>query len=172
MTSTGPSLTFAPPSPGGCTPDRTTVTSACSTAATCTTTSVCSRRPVGGRHFRAQPALELLQVFLQPGGEGGDYHRTEERPHTSLAQTRVTSVHHDGGAEANGKKVFVEATLDSQQEQSWDQLRCLYRGPSRLSILAELSQCQSNEKTGLLMPTQPGTESFQLKLSPPPLIEE
>lgn len=29
-------------------------------------------------------------------------------------------------------QVFVEATLDLQQEQSWDQLRCLYRGPSRV----------------------------------------
>ncbi|XP_034079092.1 vacuolar protein sorting-associated protein 8 homolog isoform X4 [Gymnodraco acuticeps] len=106
------------------------------------------------------------------GGRGGTTTELKRGRITSLAQTRVTSVHHDGGAEANGKKVFVEATLDSQQEQSWDQLRCLYRGPSRLSILAELSQCQSNEKTGLLMPTQPGTESFQLKLSPPPLIEE
>ncbi|XP_051278670.1 vacuolar protein sorting-associated protein 8 homolog isoform X2 [Dicentrarchus labrax] len=86
--------------------------------------------------------------------------------------TRVTSVHHDVGAEADRKKVFVEATLDLQQEQSWDQLRCLYRGPSRLSILSELSHCHSSEKTGLLITAQPGTENFQLKLAPPPLLEE
>ncbi|XP_054455797.1 vacuolar protein sorting-associated protein 8 homolog isoform X2 [Anoplopoma fimbria] len=91
---------------------------------------------------------------------------------TSLAQTRVTSVHHDGGAEAHRKKVFVDATLDLQQEQSWNQLRCLYRGPSRLSILSELSHCHSSDKTGLLIPAQPGTDHFQLKLSPPPLFEE
>lgn len=39
-------------------------------------------------------------------------------------------------------QVFVEASLDLTQEQSWDQLRCLYRGPSRvwtlcLSVAAE-----------------------------------
>ncbi|XP_038593280.1 vacuolar protein sorting-associated protein 8 homolog isoform X1 [Micropterus salmoides] len=105
-------------------------------------------------------------------GRSGPSTETKRGRTTSLAQTRVTSVHHDAGAEANGKKLFVEATLDLQQEQSWDQLRCLYRGPSRLSILSELSHCHSNEKTGLLMSAQPGTESFQLKLSPPPLLEE
>lgn len=31
-------------------------------------------------------------------------------------------------------KVFVDATLDLQQKQSWDQLRCLYRGPSRVGM--------------------------------------
>ncbi|XP_029306032.1 vacuolar protein sorting-associated protein 8 homolog [Cottoperca gobio] len=95
-----------------------------------------------------------------------------DSPVLSRSQTRVTSVHHEAGAEAHGKKVFVEATLDLQQEQSWDQLRCLYRGPSRLSILSELSHCHSNDKTGLLIAAQPGTENFQLKLSPPPLLEE
>nr|XP_046242168.1 vacuolar protein sorting-associated protein 8 homolog [Scatophagus argus] len=90
----------------------------------------------------------------------------------SLSQTRVSSVHRDAGAEADRKKVFVEATLDLQQEQSWDQLRCLYRGPSRLSILSELSHSNSSEKTGLLITAQSGTENFQLKLSPPPLLEE
>uniref|UniRef100_A0A674MLT9 VPS8 subunit of CORVET complex n=1 Tax=Takifugu rubripes TaxID=31033 RepID=A0A674MLT9_TAKRU len=88
----------------------------------------------------------------------------------SLAQTCVTSLQHDGATEADGKKGFVEVTLDHQQEQSWDQLRCLYRGPSRLSILSELSH--SNEKTGLLIGSQTGTDHFQLKLAPPPLFEE
>uniref|UniRef100_A0A4W6F917 VPS8 subunit of CORVET complex n=1 Tax=Lates calcarifer TaxID=8187 RepID=A0A4W6F917_LATCA len=104
------------------------------------------------------------------GGRGGASTEPNRGRTTSLAQTRVTSMHHDAGAEAHRKKVFVEATLDLQQEQSWDQLRCLYRGPSRLSILSELSH--SNEKTGLLMPAQTGTENSQLKLSPPPLLEE
>ncbi|CAN9500124.1 unnamed protein product [Ophioblennius macclurei] len=88
---------------------------------------------------------------------------------TSLAQTHVTSQHHESGAAAQ-RKVFVEATLDPQQEQSWDQIRSLYRGPSRLSILSELSH--SGEKSNLLISAQSGTENFQLKLSPPPLLEE
>ncbi|KAM8739114.1 vacuolar protein sorting-associated protein 8 homolog [Acanthopagrus schlegelii] len=104
------------------------------------------------------------------GGRGGTSSEPKRGRSTSLAQTRVMSVNHDAGAEADRKKVFVEATLDLHQEQSWDQLRCLYRGPSRLSILSELSQ--SNEKPGLLITAQPGSENFQLKLSPPPLFEE
>ncbi|XP_072293066.1 vacuolar protein sorting-associated protein 8 homolog isoform X2 [Eucyclogobius newberryi] len=84
----------------------------------------------------------------------------------SLAQTRVTSVHHEAESQ---RKFFVEATLNHHQEQSWDQLRTLYRGPSRLSILSELTQ--SSEKPGLLMSAQTGVD-FQLKLSPPPLVEE
>ncbi|TDH00911.1 hypothetical protein EPR50_G00174600 [Perca flavescens] len=106
------------------------------------------------------------------GGRGGLSTETKRGRSTSLAQTRVTSVYHDAGAEAHRKKVVVDTTLDLQQEQSWDQLRCLYRGPSRLSILSELAHCRSNDKTGLLIPAQPGTEIFQLKLSPPPLLEE
>ncbi|XP_034465327.1 vacuolar protein sorting-associated protein 8 homolog isoform X1 [Hippoglossus hippoglossus] len=105
------------------------------------------------------------------GGKGGSSTEPNRSRSTSLAQTRVTSVHHDAGAEAHRKKVFVEASLDLQQEQSWDQLRSLYRGPSRLSILSELSHCHS-EKAGPLIPAQPGAEHFQLKLSPPPLLEE
>uniref|UniRef100_H3CIS9 VPS8 subunit of CORVET complex n=1 Tax=Tetraodon nigroviridis TaxID=99883 RepID=H3CIS9_TETNG len=90
----------------------------------------------------------------------------------SLAQTCVTSAPHDGAAEAARKKGFVEVTLDHQQEQSWDQLRCLYRGPSRLAILSELSHSHTNEKTGLLIGSQAGTSHFQLKLAPPPVFEE
>nr|XP_019959101.1 PREDICTED: vacuolar protein sorting-associated protein 8 homolog [Paralichthys olivaceus] len=105
------------------------------------------------------------------GGKGGSASEPNRSRSTSLAQTRVTSVHHDAGAEAHRKKVFVEASLDLQQQQSWDQLRSLYRGPSRLSILSELSHCHS-EKTGPLIPAQPGAENFQLQLSPPPLLEE
>lgn len=86
----------------------------------------------------------------------------------SLAQTRVISVHPDSDSEAH-KTVFVETSLDLQQEQSWDQLRSLYRGPSRLSILSELSHIK--EKSGLLMSSQTGGV-FQLNLSPPPVVEE
>uniref|UniRef100_A0A673B0N1 Vacuolar protein sorting-associated protein 8 homolog n=1 Tax=Sphaeramia orbicularis TaxID=375764 RepID=A0A673B0N1_9TELE len=83
-------------------------------------------------------------------------------PTTELKRGRSTSL----------AQVFVETTLDLQQEQSWDQLRCLYRGPSRLSILSELSHCHGHEKTGPLITAQPGTENFQLKLAPPPMVEE
>uniref|UniRef100_A0A8C4I5C4 RING-type domain-containing protein n=1 Tax=Dicentrarchus labrax TaxID=13489 RepID=A0A8C4I5C4_DICLA len=96
------------------------------------------------------------------GGRAGPSAEPNRGRSTSLAQVCV----------AEEEKVFVEATLDLQQEQSWDQLRCLYRGPSRLSILSELSHCHSSEKTGLLITAQPGTENFQLKLAPPPLLEE
>uniref|UniRef100_A0A3B5B9B4 VPS8 subunit of CORVET complex n=1 Tax=Stegastes partitus TaxID=144197 RepID=A0A3B5B9B4_9TELE len=106
------------------------------------------------------------------GGRSGISTEPKRSRSASLAQTHVTSVHHDTEAVAHRKKVFVEATLDLQQEQSWDQIRSLYQGPSRLSILSELSHCHSNEKTGFLIPTLPGAESFQLKLSPPPLLEE
>uniref|UniRef100_UPI0037E89112 vacuolar protein sorting-associated protein 8 homolog n=1 Tax=Semicossyphus pulcher TaxID=241346 RepID=UPI0037E89112 len=106
------------------------------------------------------------------GGRSGPSIEPKRLRSTSLAQTCVSSVHRDTGAEAHGKKVFVEATLNLQQEQSWDRLRSLYRGPSRLSILSELSTCHSNEKTGLMILGQPHTENFQLKLSPPPLLEE
>ncbi|XP_029600965.1 vacuolar protein sorting-associated protein 8 homolog [Salmo trutta] len=50
---------------------------------------------------------------------------------TSLAQTKVMSRE----AGEDGKKVFAETTLDPQQCQSWDQLRCLYRGPSRVGLI-------------------------------------
>uniref|UniRef100_A0A8C9SP09 VPS8 subunit of CORVET complex n=1 Tax=Scleropages formosus TaxID=113540 RepID=A0A8C9SP09_SCLFO len=68
--------------------------------------------------------------------------------------------------------------LDAQQRQSWDQLRCMYRGPSRLTILAELSRSHGNEKAGQLHPAPARStsifhsENFQLRLSPPPLVEE
>uniref|UniRef100_A0A673AY71 RING-type domain-containing protein n=1 Tax=Sphaeramia orbicularis TaxID=375764 RepID=A0A673AY71_9TELE len=86
---------------------------------------------------------------------------------TSLAQVFISP--HPPTHVAN---CFQGTTLDLQQEQSWDQLRCLYRGPSRLSILSELSHCHGHEKTGPLITAQPGTENFQLKLAPPPMVEE
>ncbi|XP_060896556.1 vacuolar protein sorting-associated protein 8 homolog isoform X1 [Labrus mixtus] len=119
-----------------------------------------------------QQSWSCYKCSSSQGGRGGPFTEPKRLPSTSLAQTCVTSVHHDAGSEAHGKKVFVEATLSLQQEQSWDQLSSLYRGPSRLSILSELSYYHSNEKTGLIIPGQPGAENFQLKLSPPPLLEE
>uniref|UniRef100_A0A3Q3FFE2 VPS8 subunit of CORVET complex n=1 Tax=Labrus bergylta TaxID=56723 RepID=A0A3Q3FFE2_9LABR len=119
-----------------------------------------------------QQSWSCYKCSSSQGGRGGPFAEPKRLPSTSLAQTCVTSVHHDAGSEAHRKKVFVEATLSLQQEQSWDQLSSLYRGPSRLSILSELSYYHSNEKTGLIIPGQPGAENFQLKLSPPPLLEE
>ncbi|KAM4615181.1 vacuolar protein sorting-associated protein 8 homolog isoform 2-T2 [Polymixia lowei] len=112
------------------------------------------------------------------GGRGGVTTDQGRGRSTSLAQTRVTSVHRETGAEAHGRKMFAETTLDPQQAESWDRLHCLYRGPSRLAILSELAHCHGNEKAGLVNPIQPGTgsilhcENFQLKLSPPPMVEE
>uniref|UniRef100_A0A8C9T9N3 VPS8 subunit of CORVET complex n=1 Tax=Scleropages formosus TaxID=113540 RepID=A0A8C9T9N3_SCLFO len=75
-------------------------------------------------------------------------------------------------------QLHPDAELDAQQRQSWDQLRCMYRGPSRLTILAELSRSHGNEKAGQLHPAPARStsifhsENFQLRLSPPPLVEE
>ncbi|XP_067297599.1 vacuolar protein sorting-associated protein 8 homolog [Pseudorasbora parva] len=96
----------------------------------------------------------------------------------SLAQTKVTSAHRGNVADANGRKIWTEATLDAQQTQAWDQFRTIYRGPSRLAVLTELTHSHGNERAGLSNPAPPGTgsiyhsENFQLKLSPPPLVEE
>uniref|UniRef100_A0A8C1T5L1 VPS8 subunit of CORVET complex n=1 Tax=Cyprinus carpio TaxID=7962 RepID=A0A8C1T5L1_CYPCA len=74
--------------------------------------------------------------------------------------------------------MLSEATLDAQQTQAWDHFRTLYRGPSRLAVLTELTHSHGNERPGLSNPVHPGTgsiyhsENFQLKLSPPPLVEE
>ncbi|XP_054652003.1 vacuolar protein sorting-associated protein 8 homolog isoform X1 [Dunckerocampus dactyliophorus] len=102
-------------------------------------------------------------------GSSRQYITAKKTRSTSLAQTRLSLVQHD---EDRRKKVLDEATLDFQQGQSWDQLRCLYKGPSRLSILAELSLSRSNEKAGLLIQAHPGQDPFNLKLSPPPVLEE
>lgn len=74
------------------------------------------------------------------------------------------------GRSATLAQASVEVTLDPQQEQAWDQLRCLYRGPSRLAILSELSHSHGGDKSGLLISSQ--SDHFQLKLSPPPVLEE
>lgn len=96
----------------------------------------------------------------------------------SLAQNKVTSAHRGITAEAHGRKMMTEATLDAQQTQSWDQFRTIYRGPSRLAVLTELTHSHGTERAGLSNPAHPGTgsiyhsENFQLKLTPPPLVEE
>uniref|UniRef100_A0AAZ3RRT8 RING-type domain-containing protein n=1 Tax=Oncorhynchus tshawytscha TaxID=74940 RepID=A0AAZ3RRT8_ONCTS len=67
----------------------------------------------------------LLQVWScykcisSQRGRGGD------RVTTETGRGRSTSL----------AQVFAETTLDPQQSQSWDQLRCLYRGPSRVGLL-------------------------------------
>ncbi|XP_055358754.1 vacuolar protein sorting-associated protein 8 homolog isoform X2 [Betta splendens] len=106
------------------------------------------------------------------GGRSGPAAEAKRGSSRSLAQTCVTSVQPDTGAETGRKKVFVEGSLDLQQEQSWDQLRSLYRGPSRLSILSELSHSHSSGMKELLLFSQPVADNLKLKLSPPPLLEE
>ncbi|XP_066544488.1 vacuolar protein sorting-associated protein 8 homolog isoform X2 [Amia ocellicauda] len=114
------------------------------------------------------------------GGRGGERVAADARRGrtTSLAQIKVASAHHTAFGDAQGKKQPSETTLDAQQCQAWDQLRCIYKGPSRLAILTELCHPRGNEKPGLLNPTHPGTgsifhsENFQLKLSPPPIVED
>uniref|UniRef100_A0A3Q0RJ38 VPS8 subunit of CORVET complex n=1 Tax=Amphilophus citrinellus TaxID=61819 RepID=A0A3Q0RJ38_AMPCI len=125
---------------------------------------------VGGFASELQRQWRCYKCSSSHGGRGGSSTEAKRCRSTSLAQTHVTSVHNDTAAVAHRKKVFAEATLDLQQEQSWDQIRCLYRGPSRLSILSEVSHC--HEKPGFLFSAQPAAESFQLKLSPPPVVEE
>ncbi|CAL8234529.1 unnamed protein product, partial [Arctogadus glacialis] len=70
------------------------------------------------------------------GGRGGAMVDQRRARSTSLAQTNVTSSLREPGLEAHGKKLFVEAPLDPQQAQSWDHLRCLYHGPSRVGPTA------------------------------------
>uniref|UniRef100_A0A669CV68 VPS8 subunit of CORVET complex n=1 Tax=Oreochromis niloticus TaxID=8128 RepID=A0A669CV68_ORENI len=63
------------------------------------------------------------------GGRVGPSTEPKRGRSTSLAQTHVTSTVCGLCAVT---QVFAEATLDLQQEQSWDEIRCLYRGPSRV----------------------------------------
>ncbi|XP_068597808.1 vacuolar protein sorting-associated protein 8 homolog [Brachionichthys hirsutus] len=135
----------------------------------------CLQQKDGGRGLASAPPQQPLSCYKcssSKGGRSGPSAEPGRGRSASLAQTRVTSVRLDGQAETGGKKVFVGAALDPQQEQSWDQLRSLYRGPSRLSILSELSHGHRNERTGFLITSQSGAENSQLKLSPPPLLEE
>ncbi|CAL8367450.1 unnamed protein product [Gadus morhua 'NCC'] len=112
------------------------------------------------------------------GGRGGAMADQRRARSTSLAQTNVTSSLREPGLEAHGKKLFVEATLDPQQAQSWDHLRCLYHGPSRLAILSELTHCHGNEKAGPSASCPPGhrkcvpQRGLQAEAVPPPAVEE
>lgn len=132
------------------------------------------RKGSGHAESRLLQVWSCYKCISSQRGRGRVTTETGRGRSTSLAQTKVMSRE----AGEDGKKVFSETTLDPQQCQSWDQLRCLYRGPSRLAILSEISHCHGNEKAGLLNPSQPGTgsifhsENFQLKLSPPPSVEE
>ncbi|XP_042192030.1 vacuolar protein sorting-associated protein 8 homolog isoform X2 [Callorhinchus milii] len=98
---------------------------------------------------------------------------------TSLAQIKVTSAYYSTSRDSDNKKP-TEMTLDLQQLQAFDELRRLYRGPSRLAILTELSRNRGGNKQGLLHATSTHSitnsifqnENFQLRLSPPPLAEE
>uniref|UniRef100_A0A4W3JDJ5 VPS8 subunit of CORVET complex n=1 Tax=Callorhinchus milii TaxID=7868 RepID=A0A4W3JDJ5_CALMI len=96
---------------------------------------------------------------------------------TSLAQVRCYQVI---SASTSFTMSPTEMTLDLQQLQAFDELRRLYRGPSRLAILTELSRNRGGNKQGLLHATSTHSitnsifqnENFQLRLSPPPLAEE
>uniref|UniRef100_A0A9J7Y8S6 VPS8 subunit of CORVET complex n=1 Tax=Cyprinus carpio carpio TaxID=630221 RepID=A0A9J7Y8S6_CYPCA len=94
--------------------------------------------------------------------------RPVDRPSTESSRSHSASL----------AQMLTEATLDAQQTQAWDHFRTLYRGPSRLAVLTELTHSHGNERAGLSNPVHPGTgsiyhsENFQLKLSPPPLVEE
>uniref|UniRef100_A0A3B3SQR4 VPS8 subunit of CORVET complex n=1 Tax=Paramormyrops kingsleyae TaxID=1676925 RepID=A0A3B3SQR4_9TELE len=69
-------------------------------------------------------------------------------------------------------QVNPDTTLNAQQSQSWAQLRCCYRGPSRLALLAELSCSRGAERSNLTSASVFHSESFQLQLCPPPLMED
>ncbi|XP_038644180.1 LOW QUALITY PROTEIN: vacuolar protein sorting-associated protein 8 homolog [Scyliorhinus canicula] len=95
---------------------------------------------------------------------------------TSLAQIKVTSAYYSTNRNSDSRKP-TEAALEPQQIQAFDQLRRLYRGPSRLAILTELSRNRNSDKHGLFQPGSVANsvfqnENFQLRLSPPPVIED
>uniref|UniRef100_A0A3P8WKK4 VPS8 subunit of CORVET complex n=1 Tax=Cynoglossus semilaevis TaxID=244447 RepID=A0A3P8WKK4_CYNSE len=107
------------------------------------------------------------------GGKGGTCIELKRGRTTSLAQVCVCRTWDYNYLRINhvDSALFSSLpTLDPQQEQAWDQLRCLYRGQSKLSLLTELSHCY-NEKAGPLFPAQ-GLDQFQLKLAPPPVLED
>ncbi|XP_062383512.1 vacuolar protein sorting-associated protein 8 homolog [Sardina pilchardus] len=139
----------------------------------------CLQRKESGGPGAGPAGWSCYKCTSSQGGRSSERGATEtgRGRAASLAQNRVTSAHR-GVGEGPGKKMTCEATLDAQQSQAWDQLRCIYRGPSRLAILSDLATSHTNEKASLLNPAHPGTasifhsENFQLKLSPPPLVEE
>uniref|UniRef100_A0A8C1MLU3 VPS8 subunit of CORVET complex n=1 Tax=Cyprinus carpio TaxID=7962 RepID=A0A8C1MLU3_CYPCA len=140
----------------------------------------CLQRKEVGVLSERQYSWSCYKCTSNQGSRPADRPSTESsRSHSaSLAQTKVMSAHRGIVAEAHGRKMLTEATLDAQQTQAWDHFRTLYRGPSRLAVLTELTHSHGNERAGLSNPVHPGTgsiyhsENFQLKLSPPPLVEE
>uniref|UniRef100_A0A671W9U8 VPS8 subunit of CORVET complex n=1 Tax=Sparus aurata TaxID=8175 RepID=A0A671W9U8_SPAAU len=74
------------------------------------------------------------------GGRGGTSSEQKRGRSTSLAQV-CNSPH---------ALIYIHpspATLDLHQEQSWDQLRCLYRGPSRVMTLSLCSSWRASSFT-------------------------
>lgn len=140
----------------------------------------CLQRKDAGVLSERQYSWSCYKCTSNQGSRPADRPSTESSRSrsASLAQTKVTSAHRGNVAEAHGRKMLTEATLDAQQTLAWDQFRTIYRGPSRLAILTELTHSHGNERAGLSNPAPPGTgsiyhsENFQLKLSPPPLVEE
>uniref|UniRef100_A0A6I8P0M9 Vacuolar protein sorting-associated protein 8 homolog n=1 Tax=Ornithorhynchus anatinus TaxID=9258 RepID=A0A6I8P0M9_ORNAN len=96
------------------------------------------------------------------------------------AQAKVSPAYHSPRMDSAAKKGGSEPILDPQQIQAFDQLCRLFRGPSRLALLTELSQTRRSESHGLLGAAQRGpapysvfqNENFQLHLTPPPLTED
>lgn len=140
----------------------------------------CLQRKEAGVLSERQYSWSCYKCTSNQGSRPADRPGTESSRSrsASLAQTKVTSAYRGNVAEAHGRKMLTEATLDAQQTQAWDQFRTIYRGPSRLAVLTELTHSHGNERAILSNPAPPGTgsiyhsENFQLKLSPPPLMEE
>ncbi|XP_034537762.1 vacuolar protein sorting-associated protein 8 homolog [Notolabrus celidotus] len=125
-----------------------------------------------GSASQLQQRWSCYKCSSSHGGRSGSSIKAGRHRSSSLAQTCVSSGHRDAGAEADSTMVVVEASLNLQQEQSWDQLRTLYKGPSRLSMLSQLSHGHSSDKKLLPIPADLRTENSSLKLSPPPLMED
>ncbi|XP_054838253.1 vacuolar protein sorting-associated protein 8 homolog isoform X1 [Eublepharis macularius] len=91
-----------------------------------------------------------------------------------------TSLEMKKGTTVSLPQTSSESLLDPQQAQAFDQLCRLYRGTSRLALLTELSRDRGGEKHGLLHVSQGDAalnsvfqnETFQLHLTPPPLLDE
>uniref|UniRef100_A0A3Q3DVG4 VPS8 subunit of CORVET complex n=1 Tax=Hippocampus comes TaxID=109280 RepID=A0A3Q3DVG4_HIPCM len=122
---------------------------------------------LGGASEQQQQQWSCYKCSTVHRGRGRQYTIPTRSRSTSLAQYISKCTREHGHI-----SVFEEVMLDFPQEQSWNHLRCLYKGPSRLSVLTELSHCHSNERAGILIQAHPAQESFSLKLSPPPLLEE
>ncbi|XP_048866452.1 vacuolar protein sorting-associated protein 8 homolog isoform X1 [Brienomyrus brachyistius] len=123
-----------------------------------------------------QLAWSCYKCSSSQGGRGGncgpgcnqEYPQTHN---TSLAEMKIMSVTCLPAEDLHGK-VNPDTTLNAQQSHSWAQLRCSYRGPSRLALLTELSRSCGAERSNLTAASVFHSESFQLQLCPPPLVED